>query len=111
METRIGPEITIRKSCSGCKYCLTEHYHVQGDTGFDKHCTHPTFDEHRDIGLSWNTPKWCPEDQSQIPEVTEGEIDEALLDFGHNDFEGYISQAKSGDIAKAIKSLYKNKLK
>jgi uncharacterized protein YneF (UPF0154 family) len=39
------------------------------------------------------------------PVVTEGKIKELLLDMGHDDFEGYISDSSSEIIAKAIKEL------
>ena len=44
-----------------------------------------------------------------LPVVTEGKVKKILLDLGHDDFEGYISDNSSDVIAKAIKELTKIK--
>lgn len=111
MKARIGPEITIRKSCSGCKYCVTEHYHVQGDSGFDKYCCHPTFEERRYIGLSWNTPDFCPEDK-HTREIDEGEIEAIIEETVFATASGFSIPVHGVDkAAKAIAELYRKESK
>ena len=61
-EERVGPEVTTRYSCSGCKFCDSVYYDVQGDTGRNVFCTDPSIDVNKNsIGDSnYNTPSWCP---------------------------------------------------
>ncbi len=58
---RIGPRITILKSCSGCAYVVNERYATQGDSGHDVYCAFYNKDEPKYIGdTKWDTPNWCP---------------------------------------------------
>lgn len=61
---RMGPRLTLEASCNGCAHCHEESYAVQGDSGFDVECAHPSAAEpgkRRRIGdTTWSTPKWCP---------------------------------------------------
>lgn len=72
MTLRDGPEVTIDVSCSGCKHERSRRYRVQGDSGRDVFCAHPSaqspddgevFDGERVRFVAdsrWTTPKWCP---------------------------------------------------
>lgn len=61
MSDREGPKTTIRRSCLDCKYEHSERYQVQGDSGHDVSCTHPSLPQAKRIAdTSWNTPDWCP---------------------------------------------------
>jgi hypothetical protein len=54
---REGPEVTIKRSCSGCTHVRTKDYAVQGDSGFTVSCALAE----RWIGdTTWATPAWCP---------------------------------------------------
>lgn len=56
----IGPMTTISRKCFDCEACQTERYVVQGDSGRDVYCAHPSFTERRYIGDTRDTPSWCP---------------------------------------------------
>lgn len=60
----IGPQVTIKLSCVTCEACETESYNVQGDSGSDVYCAHPSFpieDRRRHIAdTNFKTPEWCP---------------------------------------------------
>jgi hypothetical protein len=76
MPNREGPNVTIAMSCHGCRHEHSESYRVQGDSGHDVYCTHPSAvaglhaqvpPHHaatlikRTIGdTTWRTPDWCP---------------------------------------------------
>ena len=59
-----GPRITVKLSCFDCRHCESESYAVQGDSGMQVYCCHPSavsIDGARRIGDSdWQTPMWCP---------------------------------------------------
>lgn len=57
----IGPKTTVERSCVACDACHGEPYHVQGDSGVDVYCAHPSLPERKFIGDSVRkTPSWCP---------------------------------------------------
>lgn len=61
METIKGPKVQISFSCSNCEFCKSTYYNVQGDTGHDVYCDHPSFDAIKRIGdTRWDTPDFCP---------------------------------------------------
>lgn len=60
-----GPKETITRCCMRCPACVSERYHVQGDSGSDVYCAHPNFHtepkQRKSIGdTTWTTPSWCP---------------------------------------------------
>lgn len=58
---REGPRLTIERSCDGCRWVLSSFYAIQGDSGFDVYCGHPSRKSRDLIGDStWRTPDWCP---------------------------------------------------
>lgn len=58
--SRNGPKIRIEASCFDCKFCKSECYSVQGDSGQHVSCAHPDT-ANSDIGdTTWHTPPWCP---------------------------------------------------
>ena len=57
---RIGPKVTVEKSCYGCECEKVEHYAVQGDSGCHVSCTHPLVGSRRIGNDNWTTPDWCP---------------------------------------------------
>jgi hypothetical protein len=58
MGKRLGPKVTLGLSCNGCVHERSEHYAVQGYSGWDVHCD---ASEGRLIGdTTWDTPEWCP---------------------------------------------------
>src|ERR1700679_3986849 len=64
-DVKIGPEVTIKKSCFNCKVCTSESYRCQSDSGSDVYCSHPAFKDmpsgRKRIGdTTWETPEWCP---------------------------------------------------
>jgi hypothetical protein len=59
-DKRVGPRVTVTKSCDGCAACQTESYAVQGDSGIDWYCAHEALPKRRSIGLFSTTPDWCP---------------------------------------------------
>ncbi len=60
MRDREGPKVDVRMSCFDCKWVTSVAYRVQGDSGCDVYCTHPSLGR-KEIGdSSWNTPHWCP---------------------------------------------------
>lgn len=60
MTMREGPHIF--RECVGCKYLGQQSYRVQGDSGIDYWCNHPSrTDTNRNIGdTTCKTPQWCP---------------------------------------------------
>jgi len=65
----IGPNITAKASCLGCEYCKQTRYRVQGDSGYDYHCTKDGDDKY--IGdCSYTTPDWCPYLRDAVAEFT-----------------------------------------
>lgn len=60
MSERIGPSVTVSRSCCGCKYERSQSYRVQGDSGHDIYCDHPDVDGKQVGDTSWRTPDWCP---------------------------------------------------
>ncbi len=58
--SRIGPKIRIEASCFDCKFCRSERYAVQGDSGQDVSCTHPGAANSEIGDTTWATPAWCP---------------------------------------------------
>ena len=55
----IGPKTQIKRSCFECEKCISESYHVQGDSGHDVYCGY--YPDKRYIGdTNWTTPAWCP---------------------------------------------------
>ena len=56
----IGPRIEVKKRCSGCDYKKSESYVVQGDSGRDVYCTHPSVGKKYVGDTNWTTPAWCP---------------------------------------------------
>lgn len=59
---RVGPLVTVKRSCNGCVHERSDYYACQGDSGFHVSCAHPDAPEPRRIGnSSWDTPAWCPE--------------------------------------------------
>lgn len=60
-EGRDGPRINIKVTCFGCRHEVSESYRVQGDSGHDIYCQHPTLSERKRVGdTCWDTPNWCP---------------------------------------------------
>lgn len=57
---RQGPFLRITATCSGCDFNRTESYRVQGDSGHDVYCDHPTEPGKRVADSRWETPDWCP---------------------------------------------------
>ena len=57
---RIGPTVTVKRSCSGCKYERSQSYRVQGDSGHDIYCDHPDSGGKVVGDTNWSTPEWCP---------------------------------------------------
>lgn len=58
---RIGPRVTVHRSCDGCAHERATYYACQGDTGYHHDCAHPAHGDPRRIGYSSDTPGWCPE--------------------------------------------------
>ena len=58
--SREGPNIIITADCYGCKYCRSESYCVQSDSGHDVYCDHPEIDGKTVGDTNWRTPDWCP---------------------------------------------------
>ena len=55
-----GPGFHLSASCFRCDYWTSESYRVQGDSGQDVFCNHPSV-EKKQVGDSrWDTPDWCP---------------------------------------------------
>jgi hypothetical protein len=73
-----GPRIRIEMSCFDCDYCVSESYRVQGDSGSDVYCLHPSIvptaaTPRKYIGdSSWSTPIWCPLRQVAIDKMISG---------------------------------------
>lgn len=63
---RIGPRVTVHRSCDGCAHERATYYACQGDTGYHHDCAHPAHKEPRRIGYSSGTPGWCPEIASAL---------------------------------------------
>lgn len=59
-EERIGPSVTVKRSCMGCKYERSQSYRVQGDSGHDIFCDHPEAGGKTVGDTNWSTPDWCP---------------------------------------------------
>ncbi len=57
---KIGPTVTVKKICYGCCYKQSESYAVQGDSGCDVYCLHPSVVRKFIGDTTWNTPVWCP---------------------------------------------------
>ena len=58
---REGPRIIITRSCDGCRWVRSSYYAIQGDSGFDVSCGHPSWKICKSIGdARWATPDWCP---------------------------------------------------
>lgn len=58
---REGPSIIIQIKCFGCRFETSKRYRVQGDSGIDVYCQHPSFPERKAVGdTRWDTPDWCP---------------------------------------------------
>ncbi len=58
-----GPTFIVKGSCFNCAHCVSESYHVQGDSGHDVRCTHPDARKQSAghiADTSWDTPAWCP---------------------------------------------------
>lgn len=62
----IGPRIEVKKRCSGCDYKKSESYAVQGDSGHDVYCTHPSVGKKYIGDTNWTTPPWCPAKRSLL---------------------------------------------
>lgn len=53
-----GPKLQLRASCFACRYCRTESYEIQSDSGSIVICSK---EKGKRIGdTSWKTPDWCP---------------------------------------------------
>lgn len=63
---RIGPNLQLLARCFGCKYERSERYRVQGDSGHDVYCDHPSEPGRSVADSRWDTPDWCPEGQRMI---------------------------------------------
>jgi hypothetical protein len=63
---RIGPHLHLAATCSGCKYERSERYQVQGDSGRDVYCDHPSQPNRLVADTRWDTPDWCPEGARMI---------------------------------------------
>ena len=60
LSKREGPDVYIEARCTGCIYERSVSYRVQGDSGHDVSCAHPS-EPGRSIGdTTWRTPDWCP---------------------------------------------------
>lgn len=58
---REGPFVVIEGRCTDCRYVEEKRYAVQGDSGHDVFCAHPSFQPRRYIAdTRWRTPEWCP---------------------------------------------------
>lgn len=57
---KLGPVVTIHKSCSACSAERSESYEVQSDSGQNVYCTHPSVGKKRIGDTCWITPDWCP---------------------------------------------------
>ena len=58
---REGPRVVIKRYCDECRWVISEHYAVQGDSGYEVYCTHPSRPSGNRIGdTTWSTPDWCP---------------------------------------------------
>ena len=55
-----GPTVELTLSCFGCRYVRGESYVVQGDSGINVYCDHPTVGGHQVGDTRWDTPCWCP---------------------------------------------------
>lgn len=61
MAKQAGPKLRIVASCADCVHEVSTHYAVQGDSGCNVRCAHPSFPEPKRIGdTTWDTPSWCP---------------------------------------------------
>lgn len=58
---REGPRVRLDLSCDGCAHESSVSYRVQGDSGHDVYCNHPSLGKRREVGdTRWTTPAWCP---------------------------------------------------
>lgn len=58
---RVGPLVTVSRSCSGCAHVRSVAYRAQGDSGRDVYCDHPGAPEDGHVGdTRWKSPAWCP---------------------------------------------------
>lgn len=65
-----GPRISIERSCHSCKACAAESYKVQGDSGQDVYCAHPSLPDRKRIGdTRWVTPEWCPAAPAEVKPI------------------------------------------
>jgi hypothetical protein len=72
-----GPRLRIVASCDQCEYMAVETYSVQGDSGRDVSCTHPTQPDKNNGGYIGekrfdSTPQWCPLLKEALHEFTRG---------------------------------------
>jgi hypothetical protein len=60
-----GPKLRIVASCGDCEYIHVETYRVQGDSGREVSCRHPSQPDANNGGYIGekrydSTPQWCP---------------------------------------------------
>lgn len=72
-----GPKLRIVASCDACEYLKVETYRVQGDSGRDVTCTHPSVPDANNGGYIGekrfdSTPQWCPLLGDALIEFTRG---------------------------------------
>lgn len=69
MAKRIGPQVTVHRSCLGCSYLKTDGYAYGSGEGIRFSCAHPTYGPPRLIGFGRDTPDWCLESEKDPGEV------------------------------------------
>lgn len=68
---RNGPRVTLELSCFDCAHEHSESYAVQGDSGHDVSCKHPSLVAPKRVGdTAWRTPVWCPERAAALKAAT-----------------------------------------
>ncbi len=55
-----GPTVRVHLNCYDCAHCASPSYAVQGDSGHDVHCVHPSIGNRHIADTNWDTPMWCP---------------------------------------------------
>ena len=97
-EKREGPKIEMSARCTGCAHLESEHYAVQGDSGYDHSCTWGT--EPKRIGLTRTTPEWCSFLlTSPTPEPTESGGKAILYrEYPQESYTGEVYPIKSGEV-------------
>ncbi len=73
MSEREGPSALISLTCQGCRHEHSLSYRIQGDSGSDVYCSHPSATSDglpRHIGdTTWQTPEWCPLRKKALAEL------------------------------------------